>query len=227
MLVGGEPPAVVHVGLHRLVPRLHVRVVGHAARSVDALIDTWAPTAGHDSRRPDTPHRDRCGRSSPRRVVVSAPRVSRARAVSAAVFSVPRPSPESDASTGPSQSPDSATRPPPSDRSHRPPTPGSGRDVDLAVHLVLARWRRTVPVPGERRYSVSSRPGYRFPASNARRDGVPRLTPSPQRLVHPRTAIGLATASYAPRRSLEQLRIVLRCAALGGLIAPGVVSRWH
>ena len=34
---GGEIPPVVHVRFHRLVPRFHVRVVGHAMRAVDGL----------------------------------------------------------------------------------------------------------------------------------------------------------------------------------------------
>ena len=35
----GECAAVVHIGLHRLVPGFHVRVVSHAARPIDAPID--------------------------------------------------------------------------------------------------------------------------------------------------------------------------------------------
>ena len=37
--VVGKGATMVHIGLHRLVPRLHVRVISHPARSVDAPID--------------------------------------------------------------------------------------------------------------------------------------------------------------------------------------------
>ena len=56
-VIAAEVLPVVHVGLHRLVPRLHVRVVGHAAWAIDALHQPGAGqgplvVTGQELRRP-------------------------------------------------------------------------------------------------------------------------------------------------------------------------------
>lgn len=48
-VIGIEPPAMVHVGFHRLVPSPHVRIVGHASRPVHRLLDASAQQSVFES----------------------------------------------------------------------------------------------------------------------------------------------------------------------------------